>query len=360
MPVWSSTGLNLGCYPSLPEHVAQPWDAADEYLLQEVPANKSHLIINDRFGALFCAFPESFCWIDSASARYSWVTNAEKNNLNAAGDRIIKTPSALTITPEHTLIKIPKSFDQLCYWLDIISAQAPDCVIWLAGMAKHIPVKWLQQLEKLSTNYRQYPIAKKARLLRITDWQGSDTAHWIGYRTDSGVQLEGLPGVFSRERQDIASYPLLGQITTPHSGDLLDIGCGNGLLGLTLLKRSPQLKLTAVDDSQYAVESCLHNARLNQLEASVVHNDSLNGLQLNADIIVCNPPFHDGHRQTTDIANRMFADAARVLTQSGEFWVVANRHLPYIRELKVLFRKVENTSADAKFNVFRCQQPRDK
>ncbi len=54
MPVWETTGLTLSCHPPVPDHIALPWDAADDYLLTRVEPLDT-LTINDRYGALSCA-----------------------------------------------------------------------------------------------------------------------------------------------------------------------------------------------------------------------------------------------------------------------------------------------------------------
>jgi len=52
---------------------------------------------------------------------------------------------------------------------------------------------------------------------------------------------------------------------------------------------------------------------------------------------------------------RMFAQAAQVLTASGEFWVVGNRHLGYHAKLKRWFSRVEQVGAHPKFVVLKAQ-----
>ena len=354
----SISDLTLHCIPPLPEHVARPWDTADEYLLTETSADKISVIVNDRFGALFCARPQAFAWSDSISARNNWLSNAQENHLPDAGEqRILSQLQDIPADTEQVLLRIPKNSEQLIYWLNIITKAAPHAVIYLAGMAKHIPVALLKQLESASQRYQQWPIRKKARLLEIEGWRSPAIQEFKGYRTDTGLQLGAQPGVFSRDSQDIASYLLLANIECPaNARHLIDLGCGNGLLGLTLAQRWPHINITAIDDSLCAVESCRRNATENQLPLSAVHNDSLTGLDAEADIIVCNPPFHDGHRQTTDIALRMFRDASEHLTDSGELWVIANRHLPYFAALKRTFRQVTTVASDKRFNLFRARK----
>ena len=50
----------------------------------------------------------------------------------------------------------------------------------------------------------------------------------------------------------------------------------------------------------------------------------------------------------------MFHESFHQLRSGGELLVVANRHLPYIKVLKRLFRNVELISDDKRFNIYRC------
>ena len=355
MPVWTATGLTLECDPPLPEHVTLPWDSADEYLLRA--ADQNALLINDRFGALACAFPAATLWSDSASARHCWQQNLQRNGLPDAEPRCVSDLTAAARNKPLILIRLPKTLDQLIYWLNQITVAAPDARILLAGMAKHIPVSWLKTLESRSAEYHQYPIQRKARLIRIRHWQSDNQPPWKGYISDDGLILKGLPGVFCRDHEDIGSRVLLRNLQLPGQGVLIDLGCGNGLLALTAARRQPGLSIIATDDSRAAVLSAQENARANGLTLDVRQGDSLSAVPEQADIILCNPPFHDGHRQLTDIALRMFREAAGHLRADGRLLVIANRHLPYFKPLRRLFRQVHIRSEDPKFSLYECQNP---
>ncbi len=80
----------------------------------------------------------------------------------------------------------------------------------------------------------------------------------------------------------------------------------------------------------------------------------LSSVEETLDTVICNPPFHDGHKQLTSIAESMFHESFHQLRSGGELLVVANRHLPYTKVLKRLFRNVELISDDKRFNIYRC------
>ena len=361
MPVWENTGLTLSCHPLVPDHIALPWDAADDYLLTRIEPLKT-LTINDRHGALSCALAargmDGINWHDSACACEATRRNHQSNQLPLANDQLILDEDQIPSTVRQVLIKLPKNLEQLKYWLQCCRERLPaDTRYLLAGMVKHMPVSWLNWLEQEVATYRQERVVRKARLLELTFAPAvKKTDIWRGYQTATGLTLSGLPGVFSRQQHDIGSRVLLQHTDLPFSGRLCDLGCGNGLLGLTLKQAHPELDVILTDDSWLAVCSARHNAIQNKLDVSLNHGDILAGIEEPLDWIVCNPPFHDGHKQLTNIAERMFEQSAAALVSGGHLLVIANRHLPYAGKLRKEFHTVEVLSSDSRFSVYLCQK----
>ncbi len=351
---WKTTKLDLICYPPMPDHVARPWDAADEYILERANPEEKTLIFNDRFGALAVNYPEAKLWLESACARIAAEKNLGRNEIASQPDRWI---THIEPDTRQILIKAPKDFEQLQFWLHLIQTDCPDARILIAGMSKHIPISWLTWLEAHCAAYTQHPIQRKARLVEVGGPNISDKCIQLdGYHWEE-LELLATPGVFGRHHIDIGSRFLLETLAEQQlsfSGRLCDLGCGNGLLGFTLKHRHPDLELVMTDDSFQAVESARENSKRNHLDATIVHGDTLLNTPGQFDIIVCNPPFHDGHRQLTNFAQRMFEQSARQLTPGGQLLVVANRHLPYPALLKQQYRRVQVVKQNPKFIVFQC------
>ena len=78
---------------------------------------------------------------------------------------------------------------------------------------------------------------------------------------------------------------------------MVDLGCGNGVLGLTLLNKYPDCRVTFVDESHMAVASAKQNVSDNlpaALERCGICGFKLLG-KVNIprlDLVLCNPPFH--------------------------------------------------------------------
>lgn len=123
-------------------------------------------------------------------------------------------------------------------------------------------------------------------------------------------------------------------------------------------KKWPQCKVIGVDESYMAVASASINAINNSVEdrCEFRANDCLTDIiSQSADLILCNPPFHQERVIGDQIAMRMFAQSAQVLTNEGELWVVGNRHLGYHAKLKRWFKRVEQIGAHPKFVVLKAQ-----
>lgn len=77
---------------------------------------------------------------------------------------------------------------------------------------------------------------------------------------------------------------------------IVDVGCGSGILGITLAKQFPQAQVVCIDVSQDALDLSAHNATKNGVRERLhfVRADLLEPLVLKgsrADIIVSNPPY---------------------------------------------------------------------
>jgi 16S rRNA (guanine1207-N2)-methyltransferase len=75
------------------------------------------------------------------------------------------------------------------------------------------------------------------------------------------------------------------------------------------------------------------------------------------DLVVTNPPFHQGGIQTTEIAERFIREAAQVLLPRGRFYLVANRFLKYEPTLRACFKTVEEVGGTTRYKVLRALGP---
>jgi 16S rRNA (guanine1207-N2)-methyltransferase len=165
--------------------------------------------------------------------------------------------------------------------------------------------------------------------------------------------------VFSRDSLDIGTRFLLEHLPqNPEYCDFIDLGCGNGIVGVMLAKQNSSARIGFIDESFMAIASARENfaaAFADSRQADFLVADCLSDYPENsADCIVCNPPFHQQHIIGDHIAWQMFRQAHKVLRKGGELRVIGNRHLNYHLALKKLFGHCRQVAANAKFVIFSC------
>jgi 16S rRNA G1207 methylase RsmC len=135
---------------------------------------------------------------------------------------------------------------------------------------------------------------------------------------------------------------------------IIDLGCGNGVIGLSILANQPQASIEFIDESIMAIASANTNIK-NNLPDVFEHckfslNDALTDMESNSvDLILCNPPFHQNTATTDHIAWQMFKDSHRVLKKGGELRIIGNQKLAYHIKLKRLFGNETLIASNDKF-----------
>jgi len=132
-------------------------------------------------------------------------------------------------------------------------------------------------------------------------------------------------GVFSKHNVDYGSRVLLDALHKHDQklGDtLLDVGCGYGVIGLSLKKAYPDKQVTMLDINPRAVELTKLNAQNNQCEVAVHVSDAYDKVmdQSFTDIIT-NPPIRAGKK----VIYPIFAKAYEHLLKQGNLWVVIRK-----------------------------------
>lgn len=344
------------------------WDAADEYLCNELLknhdlTNKELLIFNDSFGALTVSLsqysPTSVT--DSFISQQSILKNMELNNLNHSGTNLKNSLQSIDIKYDFVVIKIPKLMDYLIYFLSQIQNNIQqNCIILIAGMMKHIPKNLWNTLQNFG-ECTTLPGVKKAKLLYLNITNKNIKSPYPNHFKLPGTDTKifNHANVFSKASLDIGTRFLLDHL--PNSGspeNIIDLGCGNGVIGLMLSIKYPQAHITFTDESYMAADSARMTMKHNFNDLSrfdFVTTDCLEGFESNSyDLIVNNPPFHQNSTLGTFIAEKMFKQSHKTLKVNGVLIVVANRHLPYYQKLKRLFKRTETIAGNKKFNVYLC------
>ncbi|MGW6097495.1 methyltransferase [Streptomyces sp. NPDC055157] len=376
----SRGGFDLARFPEHPRDPFRAWDAADEYLLRQlegidgaepVDLSGTVVVVGDRWGALttVLAGHRPVQITDSYLAQRATLANLARN-----GDDpdIVRLLSARDTPPERIdvlLVRVPKSLalleDQLHRLAPAVHA---GTVVIGTGMVKEIHTSTLKLFERIIGPTRTSLAVKKARLIFCTpDPALARTPSPWPHRYDlpegigavSGRTVVNHAGIFCAERLDIGTRFFLNHLPERSGRDrIVDLGCGNGVVGTSAALANPEATVTFIDESYLAVASAAATFRANlgtDVVADFLVGDGMADVPPGSvDLVLNNPPFHS-HQATTDATARtMFHGARTALRQGGELWVVGNRHLGYQTQLRRTFGNCTTVAGDPKFVVLRA------
>ena len=83
--------------------------------------------------------------------------------------------------------------------------------------------------------------------------------------------------------------------------DLVDLGCGSGVIGLTLEKKLSTNSVDLIDISKEALEVTHKNCGLLNSNAKIIQNDFLNNIDKKYDLIISNPPYIKNNEEIEQI-----------------------------------------------------------
>lgn len=125
--------------PQENSNTLQAWEAADEYLLQNIDLSQIDgrpvLVFNDQFGTLACALHayRPFSSSDSYMSQLATAHNLRLNHLDESAVTLLSSVDDLPEAPKLVVIKIPKALALLEHQLRALRrVVAPDTVI-IAG-----------------------------------------------------------------------------------------------------------------------------------------------------------------------------------------------------------------------------------
>ena len=168
----------------------------------------------------------------------------------------------------------------------------------------------------------------------------------LAFQTDAGV--------FSRGEVDTGTRLLLEALPEEMSGEILDLGCGWGVIGIAIAKKWPETRVTMADGNTRALELSRENARRNRADAVCVESDGMAELaEKTFDAVVTNPPIRAGKQ----VIYKMFADAAAQLKPGGALYLVIRKQQgaeSCMKYLQTIYGSVEKLDRSGGFWVLKA------
>ncbi|GAA3247001.1 methyltransferase [Nonomuraea helvata] len=371
--------FGLTRFPEDPRDPLRAWDAADEYLLRHLEGidgepiglSGTVVVLGDRWGALVTALADHrpVQITDSYLTQQATRANLSRNEIAQDAVRLCTTMDPPPPRIDVLLIRVPKALSLL---EDQLHRLAPHVhagtVIVGAGMVTEIHTSTLQLFERILGPTKTSRAVKKARLIFCSPdsqmprspspWPRTYTLP-TGIGAVSGLTVVNHAGTFCADRLDIGTRFFLQNLPRLRGrAHVVDLGCGNGVIGLAASLTDSQAKVSFIDESYQALASAEATVRANtdmSGTATFVAADGMSGVPAGTvDLILTNPPFHTHRARTDSTAWRMFNGSRAALRRGGELWVVANRHLGYHVKLRRLFGNCEVAASNPKFVVLRA------
>ncbi|QDD02162.1 peptide chain release factor N(5)-glutamine methyltransferase [Candidatus Methylopumilus planktonicus] len=152
----------------------------------------------------------------------------------------------------------------------------------------------------------QKEIIQKSDLLIDTDNQAE--IEYIAEKRIGGTPLPYLLGEWSfygrtfkvnphvlipRADTEILIEKALSKINARDHFDILDLGCGTGIIGITIAIERPLSKVTLIDQSEHAIKNTKENQSLHQVTNTTIQkSDWYRSLdQTRFDVVLSNPPY---------------------------------------------------------------------
>lgn len=135
------------------------------------------------------------------------------------------------------------------------------------------------------------------------------------------ILINSSSGIFSVKEIDFGTR-LLIENAKINGKEILDLGCGYGIVGIALKKMNPQIDVTMIDVNERAVKASKDNCASNTVDAKVLRSDIFSHPDLKDkkfDTILTNPPFSAGKR----LCFQFIEQSAAHLNKNGLFELVA-------------------------------------
>ncbi|MFD2675132.1 class I SAM-dependent methyltransferase [Gulosibacter bifidus] len=274
------------------------------------------------------------------------------------------------VTPATSLVVgyLPKSLAELDEIAATVAAgAASDCILMLGGREKHLVRAMNDVLGRYFESVRASRGARKSRVLVASaPRQGSSVPYPVANtHPELGLTVCAHGGTFAANTLDIGTRALLETLGALPGGRLqhpdlprapecaVDLGCGSGILAAVLAQSYPDADVIATDRSWSACASATATANANGLtNLRVLRADAGRGIDRDSvDLVLCNPPFHEGRDVDNGMSNAMFAAAGRMLRPGGICITVFNSHLRHRKYLEHYIGETTQLARNDKFTV---------
>lgn len=258
---------------------------------------------------------------------------------------------------------------------DAFHVLRPGGRLYLAGAVRDGVKPYLERASELFGGMQPLAMRKGCRVaLGIRPETAASSTAFEGPLFDHGsfhrftaalrgtaIEVHSRPGVFAWDRLDEGTRALAETMEIGPTDAVLDLGCGNGVVGVVAMRLASAGRVTMVDADIVAAECARRTAAANGASGSeVLLGDGAEGLEGDRfDVVAVNPPFHLDREHDDRTARRFIEEAHRVLKPGGRLFLVANRFLAYEPVVAGAFGNCRVAHEDRAYKVLRAEKRRD-
>jgi 16S rRNA (guanine1207-N2)-methyltransferase len=164
------------------------------------------------------------------------------------------------------------------------------------------------------------------------------------------------PGVFGWNKIDKGTELLLASLrhlmtdSSLQSKTVLDLGCGYGWIFLNIDQYGFD-SITATDNNAAAIIAAQKNAQVMQTSTQVIAGDCADGIDEVFDLVLCNPPFHQGFKHAQTLTENFIKACHRKTIKNGHILLVTNEFVTFDRLAKRLFTHKRTLLKEQGFKV---------
>lgn len=264
------------------------------------------------------------------------------------------------------IVRLPKVREELAMTLAAVgSVTVAGAPVWLVGHNDEGIRSAARPMAALLGEVETLCVRRHCRLLAARRPGELAPSSLDAWRTTFDIDLGNgprpwvsFPGVFAHGRLDAGTRLLIQHLPRLEPGKrVLDLAAGGGPVAAAALAAEPSLRVVLVDHDSVALEAARHNVP----GAEVVVGDVDGALGHGPfDVMLSNPPIHDGVAEDHAVLGRLIAAAPDMLRSGGVLQLVVQRRVDVEAPLRAAFGRIERVAEDAVFVVWRARRARGR
>jgi 16S rRNA (guanine1207-N2)-methyltransferase len=305
------------------------------------------LVVDERSGALARAI------VARGATPVEWLRQA------VAGGRTAPASWPAAMARDAALIRLPKAKEALELALHAAAAGLePGGLIAVFGANDEGIRSAASRLAIVAEDVATLATRRHARVLagrrraaieglrsRLDDWRRVGEIELPGARH----AWVSYPGTFAKGGLDQGTALLLAHLPEVAAGArVLDFAAGTGVIGRALLARSSEAAVDLLEADVIALEAARENVPGARRLAGTCLADAGPGRY---DLILSNPPLHEGVAESHTVLDRLIAEAPTHLARGGELRLVVQRRVSVLDALRASFREAAIIADDGRFTV---------